>query len=418
MSDYSVNLNEAGGASPFAIQLAEGIAIRPFSVYAEWDGSGAGGSFHPALRIRAQDGTIVATTRPEQIFDAGDTGVVTYAPFLHSETTVVPPVAGGLWFSVSRTDFGANATERLYLAPTDGGLASLIYDPGNQNYAIHPVPSPDGSKVAFLYADAVASDRLAVIDADGTNRINLVLTNGNKNPKWIGNNRIAFWRGNTLRGIDADGTNLATIRSGMGSGSAAWDVNPDGTKIAYILSGAPNRLMIIDVDGTNDTQLVANVGAVLAQPFPRWRLAPNDTTIVYRSAVSADLRQIQSDGTGDASIAAVPTGYFGPAPMMADDRFFYIDTTTALNWKIGQYVFPTTKSLVSPTYSVFRNVNFVYPATTAGRVWAVIDDALMPGGSTLDLGSVVASDGSDYQVAYIPDESGAPFFEEVHVSSN
>jgi hypothetical protein len=73
------------GAGPLTYMVVELGTFDPQSVFAHFDGTGAGGSFRPALTIRAQDGTILARVFPSTTLAAGDTADVTYAPFLDDD---------------------------------------------------------------------------------------------------------------------------------------------------------------------------------------------------------------------------------------------------------------------------------------------------------------------------------------------
>ncbi len=64
------------------------------SVVARIDGSAAAGSFVACLSIFSQDGHLMARVPTDQVFAPGDTGVVTYAPFLRK--TAAAAAAGSL----------------------------------------------------------------------------------------------------------------------------------------------------------------------------------------------------------------------------------------------------------------------------------------------------------------------------------
>lgn len=76
-----LTFDEGGGSTPHTVQLAPSQNIRVYSVAAYFDGSGAGGSFHPCLAVYSQDGKLMSRTRPEQVLAAGDEAQLTYAPF-------------------------------------------------------------------------------------------------------------------------------------------------------------------------------------------------------------------------------------------------------------------------------------------------------------------------------------------------
>jgi hypothetical protein len=71
--------------------LAPGETMRPESIAAYWDGTGAAAAFKPCVTIYTQDGLRVARLFPGDDFQAGDDGIVTYAPFLREQ----PAAAAG-----------------------------------------------------------------------------------------------------------------------------------------------------------------------------------------------------------------------------------------------------------------------------------------------------------------------------------
>lgn len=83
----SLQFESRGGAVPADIVLAPGQKVQLSSVVARWDGTGASGTFKPCLSIYSQDGVLVSRTFPGTDMAPGDSGVVTYAPFLGDEAT-------------------------------------------------------------------------------------------------------------------------------------------------------------------------------------------------------------------------------------------------------------------------------------------------------------------------------------------
>lgn len=81
MADGPALIVQPGGAVPFPYRLAPGEALGLSTVSAEFDGSGAGGSFLPALAIYAQSGELLSRTFTSEAVTAGDTAEVTFSPF-------------------------------------------------------------------------------------------------------------------------------------------------------------------------------------------------------------------------------------------------------------------------------------------------------------------------------------------------
>lgn len=69
------------GALPAVYPLPSGLDLELASVVARIDGTAAAATFVPVLEVLSQDDKLMARVRPDQEFAAGDTGVVTYAPF-------------------------------------------------------------------------------------------------------------------------------------------------------------------------------------------------------------------------------------------------------------------------------------------------------------------------------------------------
>lgn len=70
------------GSLPASYTLPSGFDLEIQSVVVRVDGTSAAGQFVPCLAVYSQDGRLMARVRPERTFQVGDTGVVTFAPFL------------------------------------------------------------------------------------------------------------------------------------------------------------------------------------------------------------------------------------------------------------------------------------------------------------------------------------------------
>jgi hypothetical protein len=81
---------DAEVALPDTYTLPPGLDLSLNSVVAFIDGAGAGGDFRPSLAIYAQSGQLMARVPVDQTFAAGDSGVVTWAPFLRKRGATGP----------------------------------------------------------------------------------------------------------------------------------------------------------------------------------------------------------------------------------------------------------------------------------------------------------------------------------------
>lgn len=73
--------NDRPGGLPASFVLPPGFDMQLVSVSAEYDGSGASGSFLPCLSILSQDNKLIGRYFPSQTLAIGDSGEVTFGPF-------------------------------------------------------------------------------------------------------------------------------------------------------------------------------------------------------------------------------------------------------------------------------------------------------------------------------------------------
>ncbi|HYP01038.1 MAG TPA: carboxypeptidase regulatory-like domain-containing protein [Pyrinomonadaceae bacterium] len=136
-----------------------------------------------------------------------------------------------------------------------------------------PSWSPDGSKIAFVRNWASHNAQIFVMNADGTNQINLSnnFNVSNRRPAWSPDgSKIAFQRGQTIWLMNADGSNQTMITQPVFSEPSDHPVwSPDGTQIAFI--GTRNNvsgLYVMNPDGTNQRLITAGAA------HPTWRALP------------------------------------------------------------------------------------------------------------------------------------------------
>lgn len=75
------------GDAPATFRLPPTLDLVVSSIVARWNGAGAAGPFLPCLSVYSQDDRLVGRFHPETQLAVGDTGVVTYAPFLRPRVT-------------------------------------------------------------------------------------------------------------------------------------------------------------------------------------------------------------------------------------------------------------------------------------------------------------------------------------------
>lgn len=83
MATPPVLVVESGpGEAPVSYKLSPGQELRPLSVSAVFDGTGAAGPWQPALSFYAKSGERLSTVFPQGVTLApGEVAEVTFAPF-------------------------------------------------------------------------------------------------------------------------------------------------------------------------------------------------------------------------------------------------------------------------------------------------------------------------------------------------
>lgn len=119
---------------PASYVLPAGLDMEFASSVVRINGAGASGTFVVVLDVLSQDGKLMASARTDQEFAAGDTGVVSFAPFLRR---LAASGAGGALQSLkgsSSTNIGTSTTQIDYSATSDTRSDGSYFDftgPGN-----------------------------------------------------------------------------------------------------------------------------------------------------------------------------------------------------------------------------------------------------------------------------------------------
>lgn len=307
-----ITYSESGGACPFQVPLAPGQDVRVFSIVAEWDGSGAGAAFLACCSIYSQDGKLLARTRPEQQFAAGDTGVVTYAPFLHSEP-VSAAIAGSPAWVILELSGEYNVWRVLSGTPTR--LTPYTSPPPFQTGDMHsPRVSPNGTYVVFTDNDPnTGNDVLQLVAGDGGSVTSLLQFPSDRcmNPSWHPDgNGIVYCRGLTgafrgqVEATDRAGSGPAVLYTPAAANGAFRPLyNRDGTKISFMLDanlGAGVGIYVMDADGSNVTQLDTISGFLSDGAQHGW--SPTEDRLVYGSSATV-VKTIMADGTGMTTLS-------------------------------------------------------------------------------------------------------------------
>lgn len=90
---------DSPGALPATYTYPGGLDVNLQSIVARIDGSGAAGSFKPCIDILNANGTLIARVPSDVTYAPGDTGVVSWTPFLTRRVTSTPVSSGGGFFA-------------------------------------------------------------------------------------------------------------------------------------------------------------------------------------------------------------------------------------------------------------------------------------------------------------------------------
>jgi Tol biopolymer transport system component len=225
----------------------------------------------------------------------------------------------GSRMAVLRYDY-PNLVTSLSVMNADGSNVQVLTNVSNE-YIDNYVWSPDGSKLVFNarpYAgDNSTTSDIYVINADGTNRINLTGGDGyNTDAKWSPDGtRISYQRSqynpdNTqlhdLYVMNANGTNRIKIPHADGVNDSAGVWSPNGSRLAftrYATDQVPN-LYTVQADGSNLLRLTNDANS--NDGYPQW--SPNGSKLLFSSyrPDSSALEVVNADGSGRTIIFSPP----------------------------------------------------------------------------------------------------------------
>lgn len=416
----SLTYDEGGGSCPHTLTLAPTQDVRPQTIAVEWDGAGASGSFLACLSLYSQSGVLIARTCPPVTFAAGDTGVVTYAPFLGREPESAPPiVVGSPPFGIQDTSDNYNVYVSVSTDPAgDATALSSFTDGATQVEGIHNARlSPDGTLVVFEYENtSTGLTELWVVAASPASTATQLLadaTHSLVHPSWApDSDTIVYVRGTgatlpingTIETVSVSGGSPTVVKaSSAGFSPYRPQFNFDGSRIAYMYtkSGTPDDFRVMDADGSNDASLdntVGNYDSNNPQSFG-WARASN--VLAYNNGGGGtDAWYINDDGTGKTQLNTSGPAV-GADPQLTTDCFAEDDSWILTTCNLGNGFMDLIRSDLDGS-STRLNINhgpinqawfrggYIYN----GRIW-FIESASSANGGKL---SSVLPDGTDYRV--------------------
>lgn len=410
----SLTYDDGGGTCPHSIQLAPTQDVRPQTIAVAWDGASATGSFLACLSLYSQSGVLIARTCPPVTFAVGDTGVVTYAPFLGREPEApTPGVVGTPPFTVLQLDGTLNV---YVMTPTDpAGTPTAITDntDGGATYddANNPVLSPDGTMIAFMMTKTSTGfpSLWVVANAAGSTPTELVADSSNYilHPMWSPDSAtIVYTRGisGALRGavesVPASGgspTVLYTPAAGDGAFRPAF--NFDGSLIAFVLDkniGAGQGIVVMNADGSGPSQIVT----VNAYRFDgsQFGWANAQDTLAYDDGASS-CYVVNADGTGQT---LVNTGGLAGVPVRcsktawaSDDSHIVVTSNDGSKWALYRLELDGSgETLLNASHGAYNQQWMKQAFLHDGRLYFI---ELASGGNGGKIGSVLV-DGTDYRL--------------------
>lgn len=163
--------------------------------------------------------------------------------------------------------------------------------------------SPDGTKIA-LGLSKDGNTELYTINRDGSAPVRLTVSHSaNLSPSWSPDGtKIAFVSDRLGKPhifiMDANGGNVRRLTTNGGNNfNPAW--SPKGDKIAYTHQAGGFQIFVINIDGSNDTQLTSQG----SNERPRW--SPDSRLIAFSSKRDGGeaIYVMRADGSGQTRIS-------------------------------------------------------------------------------------------------------------------
>ena len=235
----------------------------------------------------------------------------------HTTLTTVNTNSQPVWspdgMSIAYLHYDNDRWAHVYVRDADGTNARQVTNErvvaGEPERSVKALKwSPDGSQVAYRASVERRFGDIFVIDADGTDRVQLTHDARQKTGlSWSADGSellFAVNPGSDIYVINEDGTGKIRLTDYFGDDThPTW--SPDGTKIVYVTGDGDTEIALMNADGTNPAQLTDNDAD---DTHPTW--SPDGTKIVY---VTDD------GGDGDTEIALMNADGANPAQLTDND---------------------------------------------------------------------------------------------------
>jgi Tol biopolymer transport system component len=162
-----------------------------------------------------------------------------------------------------------------------------------------PVWSPDGTRLAFVYGNQEANDKVEVANSNGTTATPLVVAEHGVHPTWAPESgKIAYSYEGHVYVEEADGAGFPPPLVGAEGNEPVW--SPDGSRIAFAekVGFAGANLGIVPASGGTPTTLTSGLQFI----YPSW--SPSGLQVVYKGS-GEQLRVVDADGSGDHPLPGI-----------------------------------------------------------------------------------------------------------------
>jgi WD40 repeat protein len=201
----------------------------------------------------------------------------------------------------------------IFTSDIDGSNRVQLTNSTNASrFNYDPEFSPDGSKIVFYSNRTSGNFHIWVMDADGSDPVQLTTTGQNGFPSWSADGTRILFTSNRdgnfeIYVMDADGSDQTRLTNNSATESRSA-FSPDGTKIVFDTDrdGAFD-IYLMDADGTNQVPLTTDAGF---DAYPAW--SPDGQRIAFTSDRdgSGDIWVMDADGSNQTDVSQTGSDTF------------------------------------------------------------------------------------------------------------